>query len=342
MEPIFLTCMVIAYFFTKGKVDTAAYASGKESPGVAKARMRHEGGGGGRSASGRPKGKGAFRLMLADRWANACEASRQRGEHKAKRRRAWYDETAPLKDEKWREKKLQRLRNAETARNRWARDRGLIDLSEFRDRKAEEEAWKENERRNAEAAAAASTDPAAAPAATGTDETDSAKPTDPATPETKPTDPAEGTDEDTKADPAEAAKAEEPAAAGTDPAPVEAGTGEDAKTDKPAEAPATAETPATNGTEGTTNVYEQAVTRLIAEADVVAEYRSDLAAFADTLDGKKWGTEVTGPIKDMDGQLAAIEGDYRDLAGQMKHQGDQGAAAHEQAPWVPADDSILV
>ena len=87
--------------------------------------------------------------------------------------------------------------------------------------------------------------------------------------------------------------------------------------------------------------YQQAVPRLIAAADDVAEYRADLGAFADTLDGKRWGTEVTGPIKDMDGELVALEGDYRDLAGQMRHQGDQGAAAHEQAPWVPDDDSIL-
>lgn len=85
--------------------------------------------------------------------------------------------------------------------------------------------------------------------------------------------------------------------------------------------------------------YQQAVTRLIAAAEVVAEYRADLAAFADTLDGKRWGVDVTGPIKDMDGKLTGIEGDYRDLAGQMKHQGDQGAAAHEQAPWVP--DTLL-
>uniref|UniRef100_UPI003EBD3681 hypothetical protein n=2 Tax=Amycolatopsis thermoflava TaxID=84480 RepID=UPI003EBD3681 len=113
--------------------------------------------------------------------------------------------------------------------------------------------------------------------------------------------------------------------------------------DDPAAASATAVAPATNtATEGTSNVYAQAVTRLIAAADQVAEYRADLAAFADTLDSKRWGVEVTGPIKDMDGELIALEGDYRDLAAQMKHQGDQGAAAHEQAPWVPDDESILV
>ncbi|RSN05951.1 hypothetical protein DMC63_37710 [Streptomyces sp. WAC 05977] len=78
---------------------------------------------------------------------------------------------------------------------------------------------------------------------------------------------------------------------------------------------------------------------MIAAADQVAEYRADLTAFADTLDGKRWGPEVTGPIQDMNGQLTALEGDYRDLAGQMRHQGDQGAAAHEQAPWVP--DNLL-
>ncbi|WP_431879175.1 hypothetical protein [Amycolatopsis sacchari] len=459
MEPIFLTCMVIAYFFTKGKVETAAYANGKEPPGVTKARLRHEAGGGARTASGRPKGKGAFRLMMADRWANACEAVRQHGEHKARRRRAWYEETAPLRDAAWREKQLAKLEKKNAARARWAADRGLIDLSERRERKIEDEAWKENQRRDAEQGLAdgaagsppdhgrypldaaeldhfATLNPEVAEEAdrrardfggydgglwydavrdiknareaTDVDRTNVAEGWEGMSPEQrdlvarvagawsrgehadisaedywalpvngrarlisaahvggipvtwedreateladqwkadlrkhagKPTDPSAGNSDAVAPESdldAGAPSAEEPASAG------DAGAGE-TPGDDPAAASATAVAPATNtATEGTSNVYAQAVTRLIAAADQVAEYRADLAAFADTLDGKRWGAEVTGPIKDMDGQLIALEGDYRDLAAQMKHQGDQGAAAHEQAPWVPDDESILV
>jgi hypothetical protein len=77
---------------------SAAYKAGKEPPSVTKARLRHQRGGGARTASGRPKVPGAFRLLLASRLANACMAAQQRGDHKAARRRAWYDEIAPVKD----------------------------------------------------------------------------------------------------------------------------------------------------------------------------------------------------------------------------------------------------
>jgi len=357
--------MVIAYFFTKGKVDTAAYANGKESPGVAKARMRHATGGGARSASGRPKGKGAFRLMLADRWANGCEAARQRGDHKAKRRRAWYAETAPQRDAAWREKQLRKLRNADDARLKWAERKGLIDLSEFRNRKAEEEAWKENERRNAEAAAAAAatTDPAAAPTgtepATPTGDPAPATGTDPAKPdEAKPTEDAatDGKDE-TKPDtaPADTEKAEEPQAdetkvedsttptepqpaAGADPA--AAGTGEAAKADTPAGSATTPKNSDAAGKAGD-SVYDAAADRLINAAERVEQYRADLAAMADGLDGKKWGVEVHGPIRDMDGHLSTVASTYRDLAAQMQQQGDSVSDAHDAHPYVPADAEVV-
>ncbi len=95
MEAFFLTCVVVAFFVTKGRTDTAAYSNGKEPPGLARARMRHEAGGGARTASGRPTGRGAFGLLVASRWAEACRAAQHRGEHRAARRRAWFDETAP-------------------------------------------------------------------------------------------------------------------------------------------------------------------------------------------------------------------------------------------------------
>jgi hypothetical protein len=82
-------------------------------------------------------------------------------------------------------------------------------------------------------------------------------------------------------------------------------------------------------------MYQEAAERLIVAADRVAQYRSDLVAFVDQLGAKKWDVEVTGPIGDAHGRLATVEGLYRDLAARMRHEGDQGAAAYQQAPWVP-------
>ncbi|RSN06006.1 hypothetical protein DMC63_38010 [Streptomyces sp. WAC 05977] len=426
MEPFLMTCMVIAFFLTKGKTDSAAYANGKEPPGVAKARLRHEKGGGARSASGTPKGPGGLRLLAATKWANACEAAKQRSDHKAARNRAWYEENAPKRDEEWRQKQLAKLEKKKAASDRWAQERGVLDLSGLRKRKDEAEAWKENEQRDREAKQMELAELEAP------EKIDSASPTAPDGSPWDPDNPASvAAAEEAKKNPvgdsgsgstAEPAAAEEadkterpdvPAWAGTcawgqlfpespcdasvkkgrayctdhemsrgillcrwsrdyggpqcatrrvrghdycevhkaadierttgvaqPPPPDEAANAAEAASAPPA--PATDTSSKVPTEEGTSNVYEQAVTRLIAAADQVAEYRADLNAFADTLAGKKWGAEVTGPIQDMNGQLTALEGEYRDLAGQMKHQGDQGAAAHEQAPWVPADDSILV
>jgi hypothetical protein len=86
-------------------------------------------------------------------------------------------------------------------------------------------------------------------------------------------------------------------------------------------------------------MYNAAADRLTNAAERVEQYRADLAAMADGLDGKRWGVEVHGPIRDMDGHLAAVEGIYRDLAGQMQQQGDNVSDAHDRAPWVP--DTLL-
>jgi hypothetical protein len=84
-------------------------------------------------------------------------------------------------------------------------------------------------------------------------------------------------------------------------------------------------------------MYEEAVRRLTRAADQVAQYRSDLATFADALAGRGWGEDVTGALADLEPRFAELEGAYRDLAAEMGRQGDEGAAAHEQAPWVPDD-----
>lgn len=115
MEAFFLTCVVVAFFVTKGRTDTAAYSNGKEPPGLVRARMRHAAGGGARTGSGRPVGRGAFGLLVSSRWASACRAAQHRGEHRAARRRAWFDETAPQRDQRWREAQRRRLDRADRA-----------------------------------------------------------------------------------------------------------------------------------------------------------------------------------------------------------------------------------
>ncbi|HEX6359549.1 hypothetical protein [Actinophytocola sp.] len=86
-------------------------------------------------------------------------------------------------------------------------------------------------------------------------------------------------------------------------------------------------------------MYEDAILKLIAAADRVSQWRADLKSFVDIIEGNGWGVEVTGPLHDLDTLLATIEATYRDLAAAMQTAGDAGAAAHEQAPWVP--DGVL-
>lgn len=330
MEPFFLTCMVVAYFLTKGKVDTAAYSNGKEPPGVVRARMKHDAGGGARTSSGRPTGRGAFGLMLASRWANACEAARQRDEHKAARRRAWYDETAPEKDAAWREKQLRKLERSDWARERWAQARGLISRP----------------------TAGTATDPWARRATTTSQGRNQSTPiTDSPTSDTDAgpedgehttTDPASPTDQPTTDEPAPGPAPEsttpdpDPPTAGTPPPAARPSTENDNDNDNDDHS-STAATP----NQGSSNMYDEAVNRLIQAADQVAEYRSNLIAFADRLAGDGWGTEVTGPLQDTQTSLTAWENLYRDTAERIKNQGDQGAAAYDQAPYVPGPHAVL-
>lgn len=317
MEPVFLTCMVLAFFLTKGKVDTTAYANGKESPGVAKARLRHENRGGGRSASGRPKGSGAFRLLLASRWDNACKSAAQRADHRAARRRDWFDRTKDSRDERWRAKMQRRLDRADQRRDGWVGRLSGLRPDEYRSRRAEDAAWRENARRDAEAAQRNTTN-------------DEVKPADP------------GTAPDPATERAARSRQDRP---GTKPKPrLRSALVLPRKAAVIATKPAgPSPQPVGNAptTEGNTNVYTRTVTGLIAEADKVAAWRRNLKALSDGLKAKGWGEAVTGPAADMDSELASIEGDYRNLAAQMKQQGDNGKAAYEQAPWVPSAEAVL-
>jgi hypothetical protein len=315
MEPIFLTCMVLAYFFSKTKVDTTAYANGKESPGVTKARLRHESGGGARSAKGRPQGTGAFRLVLASRWANACEAARQRGDHKAKRRRDWFEKTKDDRDEKWQGKMQRRLERADERRSRWADRLAGLSPAEMRSRRKEDAAWRENAQRDAEPVDDEATvgDVTKATPDAVPDPAVNRKIQDQVRPGAKPT-----------LRPRTPGPIGKPTAGG--------GTGAGKSPQPVGNAPTT---------EGQNNVYMDAVTKLTRAADGVAAWRNGLKQFGDGLEAKGWGQQVTGVIKDMITELNDIEGVYRDRAAQMKQQGDNGKAAYEQAPWVPSAEAAL-
>jgi hypothetical protein len=127
VELLLLACMVIAGLVTNGKVASTAYENGKEPPRVAKARMRHEAGGGGKTDRGTPKGKGAFRLMAAKRWEQACRSAMSKADEKARKRGEWLRTTAPLRDKEWFDNQFARLDRAQQQRLKWAIDNGLID-----------------------------------------------------------------------------------------------------------------------------------------------------------------------------------------------------------------------
>ncbi|OLM28955.1 hypothetical protein Ae717Ps2_5924c [Pseudonocardia sp. Ae717_Ps2] len=313
MEAFFLTCVVVAFFVTKGRTDTAAYTAGKEPPGLARARMRHDAGGGARTPSGRPVGRGAFGLLVASRWTEACRAAQHRAEHRAARRRAWYDATAPGRDERWRATQRRRLERADRARARWAQARGLttgVGSSGRTDRagRAVPEPW--GRRRPGTGPAAV----AGGAAVTATD--------DPGPPTSAGDTPVPG-----------------PAPDGVD------NTGTDTDDTDPTTSPGPAApilaTTSTTTASGGHGMYETAVARLTAAAEACGLYQSQLSGFVDRLAGQGWGGQVTGPLTDSLTGLAAAEASYRDLAGQMRAQGDQGRDAYEAAPYVPGPHAVL-
>lgn len=146
---LLLICAAIAYTLTgKFSKDTnqAAYKAGKEPPGLARARMRHESGGGARKPSGKPAGKGATRLLLSQRWSHACEKAKDRADDKHRRWQAWYAEQAPHRDEQWRGKQEKRLANSKRRADKFAQARGMASPTAWREDRAEKHAWDENTR----------------------------------------------------------------------------------------------------------------------------------------------------------------------------------------------------
>ncbi|WP_226359315.1 hypothetical protein [Pseudonocardia sp. ICBG601] len=324
----------MAFFVTKGRTDTAAYSNGKEPPGLARARMRHENAGGARTSSGRPTGRGAFGLLVASRWAEACRAAQHRGEHRAARRRAWFDETAPGRDERWRAVQQRRMERADRARARWAQARGLHPATSASgaggagdgpgasgpSAAADPELWGRRRQATRPAAGASggtvvATDDPGLPAPPADEQVPAARPA------------ADGVvDLDDPDDlPDAAADPDVGLVAGTSPSPS---SGSVSST-------------TTSTVSGGNGMYEAAVARLIAAAEACGVYQTQLSAFTDRLAGDGWGDQVTGPLGDSLSGLNAAEGLYRGLAEQMRAQGDRGRDAYDQAPFVPGPHAVL-
>lgn len=369
MEPIIFTIVVIAYFLKSGKVDTAAYNSGKEPPNVVKARLRHEAGGGRRDPkTNRPRGPGAFRLLARSRWANACAAAQQRGDHRAQRKRQWYDDNRDRRDEAWRAKRLRRLERAEAIRGHLAQR--FTGAAKEPQRQAtphpepprppatsppvDPENTQPRTLNYSRPNVAGPNEPAAGPPSNPAPEPqDSAERSDTSrlkrdevsgpkvddttgTSTQKPENPAQPTN-GAVPPPIAPPPAAPPPAPGDQPS---AGARPDSSAEPKAEQ-ATGNQTSTSTTNGTEGMYQQGVNELNRAADHVATFNANLAQFADELAGRKWGVEVTGTLQDLTANVSALQGIYRDLAGSMKQQGDEGAAAYEQAPYVPGPEAVL-
>ena len=99
-------------------------------------------------------------------------------------------------------------------------------------------------------------------------------------------------------------------------------------------------TNATTDTEGV-NVYQQAAQKLTKEADEIEQYNRAFQELADAMESVGWGAEAHGPLADLRTTFEQVTAQYRELAEQMRHQGDQVNDAYDQAPWAP-DRRVLV
>lgn len=310
---ILLICFAVAFMATgKFQKDTAqaAYKAGKEPPGLQKARMRHERGGARHSPkTGKPKGPGSTRMIAATKWGHACEKAKDRMEDRHRRWRAWYQEQAPQRDQQWREKQQRRLekrgQRLDKWQSRWTQTKDTLNPAA---RAREDEAWQRNAEPDQDS-------PAATGEADESDESDEAAAAAPGVPET-----------------------DEPGEADTEPAETEHTA---ADQPSPAGAAATQPDSNTNLTEGGATVYDQAAQELNNHGDEAEGYQQALAQLGDEMGGAGWGAEVHAPLSEMHTQLAQVAGRYRDLAEQIKHQGDQVNDAYDEAPWAPDKHALV-
>lgn len=273
----------------------AAYKAGKEPPGLVKARLRHEAGGGrfvtrpGKDKQ-QPKGPGATRLLIASRWANACEKSKTRGEDKLKRWQAWYDERAPHRDKAWRDKQNRKMdKRAERLdkwQGRWTRTKNAKDA-------AKDAFSRRGEESEPEASSAGNT----------------------------PEQPAE--QQPSKSD--EPLKVEFPT--------VNANERIDKLADHDRRVKEARSS--TNTTEEGDAVYTSGAATMHNHAAEVEGYQKALTALGQDMADVKWGAEVHGPLADMHTKLKSVAARYRNLAETVKHQGDNVNDAYDDAPWSP-------
>ena len=307
MEVILIILAATYAISGKHKKDTslAAYRAGKEPEGLVKARMRHERGGGrfvtrpGKDS--KPKGPGATRLLIASRWAGACEKSKTKGEDKVKRWKAWYEEQAPQRDQAWRDKQNRKIEKRSDRLDRWQGRWTRTKNATQNVKDAAKGVFYSVDGEESESTSAGNT--TEQPAEQQPAQTESA-----------------GEDTSGQSEPAANNAADAPGGAGP---PQQSNT-----------------TTNTSTGSGDIVEYKQAAAALRAAAERVEQYRVDLSAMADGLGGKKWGEEVHGTIRDMDNTLHEIAGDYRDMAGQMQQEGDNVADAEDAHPYVPGPEVV--
>ena len=303
MEPILLIAAVTYMVSGKYGKDTAqsAYKAGKEPPGLVKARLRHEAGGGrfvtrpGKDKK-QPKGPGATRLLIASRWSNACEKAKTKSEDKLQRWKAWYEEQAPQRDQAWRDKQKKKINNRAERLDKW------------------QGRWT-----SVKSAAAGAKDAVKTAMSSDTDAVTEQQPA-----ADDPTEPESPTSEQS---------------ANPEPEPAGDSTTADGQNEPTGSGPGGTDQQPTTSAGGVMD-YQQAASALRAAATRVEQYRTDLSEMADGLGGKNWGVEVHGDIRDMDSNLADISADYRDMANQMQQEGDNVADAEDAHPYVPGQEVV--
>lgn len=376
---LLLICAAIAYTLTgKFSKDTnqAAYKAGKEPPSLARARMRHESSGGARKPSGKPAGKGATRLLLSQRWSQACEKAKDRADDKHRRWQAWYAEQAPHRDEQWRAKQEKRLANSKRRADQFAQARGMASPTAWRENRAEKHAWDENTRRDTAGADSDETQQQKG------DQSGTANSTTPDTHQYGKSFDARGFD---ITDPwpnatgrtgvvlPESMRYREKPSPGT---PAEEAVHDSSVSGVPDGSiqaaqqrrhqavvdemgympdPLTVQraglglhpTPAPSGTtpSETTpsggSVYQEQSGELTNHADEVDGYRQAISQLADELESRGWGADVHGALSDMQTSLSTVASRYRDTAEDITQQGDAASDAYDDAPWAP-DRDVLV
>lgn len=337
MDPLTLVAILLPVLWLKnGTTDVASVLKGREAPSLEKFRTRHKGGyGAGVAALRKPAKKGGkepgpFRQWLRAVNANTFHELAVRAEHKSQRRIAWYRETASQRDETWRAQQQRKLKKQQEKLQKFKVKHGLAEPETPADQNAKPSGTENTTTPTNDPNVVSLRDRQAA--RTDRDNANAKQPEQAKSEqgEQKSKTPAE----DTKAD------------AGTSTNQPHANRPENTP-EKPSAA--TPKAPASKADSGaaTSNptgegMYEQQAEELIRQAENIESYRTDLSQFADGLAGRGWGNEVTGPVADMDGDLAEAAATLRELAHAIKEQGDAVRNAYENAPYAPDKEALGV